>query len=163
MDFNTRINTRERYQQGSTRERDINHKDKQNYDAVLHMTNKSVITLLTKIPVAKGTHAYLDVVRSVIDSFLDGKLDSLTRIKKAWYAVFFVRYWRQWLLLKPDYTIGNNCITLNAYMCIELNAHSLITFLLTVYVMHFRLIAVVLFLGCWDHSLVRRYSEQLAA
>ena len=43
-----------------------------------------------------------------------------------------MHYWRQWLLLKPDYTIGNNFITLNAYMCIELNAHSLITFLLTV-------------------------------
>ena len=47
------------------------------------MTNKSVMTLLTKIPDAKGTHAYLDVVRSVIDSFLERKLDSLTRIKTA--------------------------------------------------------------------------------
>lgn len=118
--------------QHGLRERDINHKDKQNYDAVLHMTSESVMKLLTKIPDAKGTHAYLDVVRSVIDSFLDKKLDSLTRIRKAWYAVFFVRYWRQWLLLKPDYQLGNNFITLNAYMCIELNAHSIITFLLTV-------------------------------
>ncbi len=114
------------------RERDINHKDKQNYDAVLHMTSESVMSLLKKIPDAKGTHAYLDVLRSVIDSFLDKKLDKLTRIKKAWYAVFFARYWRQWLLLKPDYCLGNNFITPNAYMCIELNAHSLITFLLTV-------------------------------
>ena len=31
--------------------------------------------LLTKIPDAKGTHAYVDVVQSVIDSFLDRKLD----------------------------------------------------------------------------------------
>ena len=69
--------------QHGLRERDINHKDKQNYDAVLHMTSKSVMTLLTKIPDAKGTHAYLDVVRSVIDSFLERKLDSLTRIKTA--------------------------------------------------------------------------------
>ena len=44
---------------------------------------------------------------------------------------FFMRYWRQWLLL-GDYTLGNNFISLNAYMCIELNAHALITFLLTV-------------------------------
>jgi hypothetical protein len=118
--------------QHGLRERDINHKDKQNYDAVLHITSESVMSLLKKIPDAKGTHAYLDVLRSVIDSFLDKKLDKLTRIKKAWYGVFFARYWRQWLLLKPDYCLGNNFLTPNAYMCIELNAHSLITFLLTV-------------------------------
>ena len=110
--------------QHGLRERDINHKDKQNYDAVIHMTNECVMNLLIKIPDAKGTHAYLDVVRSVIDSFLEKKLDGLSRIRKAWYA--------DWLLLKPEYTLGNNFITNNAYMCIELNAHSLITFLLTV-------------------------------
>ncbi len=60
--------------QHGLRERDINHKNKQNYDAVLHMTSESVMSLLKKIPDAKGTHAYLDVLRSVIDSFLDKKL-----------------------------------------------------------------------------------------
>jgi hypothetical protein len=38
------------------------------------------MSLLKKIPDAKGTHAYLDVLRSLIDSFLDKKLDKLTRI-----------------------------------------------------------------------------------
>ena len=41
-----------------------------------------------------------------------------------------MRYWRQWIMLSPDYTLGDNSITLNAYMCIELNAHSMIIFLL---------------------------------
>ncbi len=122
------------------------------------MTSESVMSLLKKIPDAKGTHAYLDVLRSVIDSFLDKKLDKLTRIKKAGFAVFFARYWRQWLLLKPDYCLGNNFLTPNAYMCIELNAHSLITFLLTV---HSPQIAVVSFLGCWVLNPVRRSSELL--
>ena len=118
--------------QHGLRERDINHKDRQNYDAVLHITSKSVITLLSQIPDARGTSALLQVTRYVIDSFLDKKLDALSRVEKAWCAVFFMRYWRQWLLLNPNYTLENNFITQNAYMCIELNAHSLITFLVTV-------------------------------
>ena len=118
--------------QHGLRESDLNHKDKQNYDAVLHITSRSVMTLLSQIPDANGTSSFLEVIRCVIDSFLDKKLDALSRVKSAWYAVFFVQYWRQWVLLSPHYTLGNNFITLNAYMCIELNAHSLITFLMTV-------------------------------
>lgn len=114
------------------RERDIDHKDKQNFDAVLHLTSKSVLTLLSQIPDAKGTSAYLEVIQCIVDSFLDRKLPALTRVEKAWFAVFFMRYWRQWLLLNSHYALGNNFSSLNAYMCVELNAHSLITFLLTV-------------------------------
>lgn len=106
--------------QHGIRMKDIDHKDRQNYDAVLHITSDSVLTLLSHIPDARGKVAFLNVIRCVIDSFLDKKLDALSRIDKAWYAVFFSRYWRR------------NFITANAYKCIELNAHSLITFLMTV-------------------------------
>ena len=45
---------------------------------------------------------------------------------------FFMRYWRKWLTLHPDFNIRNNFITRNAHiMCIELNAHALIYFLIT--------------------------------
>ena len=49
------------------RECDLNHKDKQNFDAVLHITVKSVITLLNRIPDAKATSAFLILIRCVID------------------------------------------------------------------------------------------------
>ena len=116
--------------QHGIRERDINHKDKQNFDAVLRLTSDSVMTLLSQIPDAKGTRAYLTVVKHVMDSFLDKGLDPLSRIEKIWYAVFFVRYWRWWLTHHPNYTLGSNFITQNAYVCIELNAHALIVFLM---------------------------------
>jgi hypothetical protein len=54
------------------------------------------------------------------------------RIEKIWYTTFFVRYWREWVLLYPSYTLRDNFITQNAYMCIELNAHALLTYFLTV-------------------------------
>ena len=113
------------------RERDINHKDKQNYEAVLRMTSKTMFHLFKSIPDAKGTSAYLFIMRCVVDSYLDKSLQPLERVKKAWLGVFFMRYWRQWVVLSSRYTLGNNFITLNAYMCIELNAHSLIIFILT--------------------------------
>ena len=114
------------------REKDIDHKDRQNYDAVMHITSSDVLQILSEIPDAKGTYIYLKIMRYVMDSYLDKSLDITTRIYKAWYAVFFVRYWRQWLLLNKEYSLSANFITSNAYKCIELNAHSIVTVAMTI-------------------------------
>ena len=118
--------------QHGLRERDTDHKDRQNFDAAMHVTSESVLELLSQIPDAKGTKAYLEVMRAVVDSYLDKSLGVLSRIEKAWFAVFVMRYWRKWILLHPQYDLGKNFITSNAYMCIELNAHALVTILLTI-------------------------------
>ena len=106
--------------QHGLRERDLNSKDKQNFEAVLRITSQSVKKLLEKFPDAKGTLAYVKVIEFVMDSYLDKSLDVCDRVKKAWYAVFFLRYWRHWILLSPKYTLGNNFIMTNSYLCIEL-------------------------------------------
>ena len=118
--------------QHGLREKDTDHKDRQNFDAAMHVTSESVLELLSQIPDAKGTKACLEVMRAVIDSYLDKSLSVLSRLEKAWFAVFLMRYWRKWVLLHPQYDLGKNFITSNAYMCIELNAHALITKLLTI-------------------------------
>ena len=112
------------------RDKDLNHKDRQNFEAVNCITSTSVISLLDKMPDALGTIAYLRMTKDVSESFLDTKLHPLDRIEKIWCAVFFLRYWRQYVVDNKAYTLQNNFITYNAYMCIELNAHSLLTFLL---------------------------------
>ena len=111
------------------REKDIDHKDRQNYDAVLHIVN--ACHLLDKIKDANATRCYVELIGSVISSYMDKSLDPLSRVEKAWYAVFFLRYWRQWILLHRHFTLKENFVTSNAYICVELNAHSLITFLIT--------------------------------
>jgi len=58
---------------------------------------------LQSLPDAKGTIAYLYALRCVIDSYLDKSLKPLERVKKAWFSVFFTRYWRQWIMLSPNY------------------------------------------------------------
>ena len=77
------------------REWDINHKDKQNYEAVIRITSNSVFSLLGSAPDAKGTLAFLSTLKCVTDSYLDRSLTPLERIHKAWYGVFFMRFRRQ--------------------------------------------------------------------
>ncbi len=110
-------------------ERDVNHKDKQNFDAVLHIIRAS--HLLENISDAAGTKLYIKIIECVVEAYLNKSLDPIQRIEKMWFAVLFLRYWRQWLLLHPNYTLANNFITNNAFRCVEFNAHALLTFLLT--------------------------------
>ena len=114
--------------QHNLRECDINHKDKQNFDSVLHIM--ASVHLLSIIPEAKGTFVYVKIMASTVDSYLDMSLSPLERIEKAWYANFFVRYWREWILLKEKHTLKQNLLTNNIYLCIELNDHALLTFLM---------------------------------
>ena len=118
-------------EQHNLRLKDLDHQDRQNFEAVNRLTSSNVISLLSEFPDALGTKYYLVVVRNIIDSFLKKDLSPLQRIQDAWFALFFVRYWRQWILCSKQYTLERNFITANAYICIELNAHALITFLLT--------------------------------
>ena len=110
--------------------RDINHRDKQNFQAVINIT--SAAHLLSKVPDADATKCYVELIQCVMDSYLDKSLDSLTRIEKIWYVTFFMRYWWKWLMLNKGYTLKDHFVTSNAYMCIEMNAHALIVFLMTV-------------------------------
>ena len=115
--------------QHGLRDKDISHKDRQNFDAVLHIVNAS--HLLDKIKDASATKIYIELIGCIVDSFLDKSLDPVVRIEKVWYAVFFLRYWCEWILLHPSYTLKQNFVTSNAYMCVELCAHALITYLIT--------------------------------
>ena len=94
------------------------------------ITSPNVIALLDTLPNAKGTKFYLQVVKSIVDSFLDKHLEPLSRIEEAWFALFFTRYWRQWVISSESYNLEQNFISLNSYVCIELNAHALILLLM---------------------------------
>ena len=69
---------------------DIDHKDKQNFEAVMRITGKLVLKLLQQIPDAKETLQYLSVLRFIVDSYLDESITPLSRIYKAWYSIFFL-------------------------------------------------------------------------
>ena len=111
--------------------RDVSHKDRQNFEAVLRITSDSSLEVLKKSPEALGTYTYLFVLRCIVDSYITKDIEPLVRIEKAWTAIFFLRYWRKWIEDNPSYTINKNFVTYNAYLCCELNGHSLISFVIT--------------------------------
>lgn len=88
------------------------------------------MALLDEFPDAKGTKYYLEVTKNIVNCYLDKELGPLQRIENSWFAVVFVRYWRQYILSREQYTLEKNFITLNTYLCIELNAHALISALI---------------------------------
>ena len=64
------------------RKRDIEHKDKQNFQAVLNIISTG--DLLTEIPQANGTKCFNNLIRDVIDSYIDKSLNPLDKIEKLW-------------------------------------------------------------------------------
>lgn len=73
---------------------------------------------------------YLIIMRNFIDSFLDTKLSPLERVQKVWYSIFIVRIWPEYVLGTKSLNLKNNFLTSYCYVCLELNAHSLVLLLL---------------------------------
>lgn len=109
----------------------LNPKDKQNFDSVLRMTDRNVINLLLQhVRDSSGTAKYLEIIRKIIDSYMDQSLKPLERVYEIWYAVFMLRIWRNFVVSQKSLTLEKNFMTVNCYSCVELNAHSLITSLI---------------------------------
>lgn len=105
--------------------------DRQNFQSVRRMCSQEVIGLLReKVKYSDGTIQYLNIIRDVIDAFMDKDLKYLQRVRKMWYSIFLIRIWRQSIIASKEYTLQNNFLTSNCYSCIELNAQSLILILL---------------------------------
>ena len=51
----------------------------------------------------------------------------MQRTEEAWFALFFIYYWRQWILSRKDY--NNLSVTTRTFVLIKLNAHALIVLL----------------------------------
>ena len=108
--------------------RDLDRTDMQNFEAAERIIRAS--HLLVHLPDAVGMKHYIDVISCSIYSFLDMDMTPLDHLQHIWYAAIFLRYWRTWLLSKPHFKLKDNFISSNAHMCVELNAHSLLMYLL---------------------------------
>lgn len=105
----------------------LNPVDRQNFRSVLRICHKRVSNLLRDhIEESNSTIQFLQIMRDIIDGFMDHNLTPLQRIRKIWYNVFLVRIWRHFILLSKEYTLKDNFLSSNCYSCIELNAHNLI-------------------------------------
>lgn len=109
----------------------LNPFDRQNFDSVLRICDSKVIELLKNhINGSDATVMYLNILKSIIDSFMDDNLSSLQRIHKIWYSVFIVRMWRKYVVETDSLNLKNNFLSSYCYVCLELNAHSLVLLML---------------------------------
>ena len=93
---------------------------------ILFMLYKMIPLPSLQIPGSNGTQLFLKLMTYVKDRFLNRTLSPSQRIYQMWFAVFVLRLWRRWMMSDSAYTMGNNFVSLNLYLCIEINAHALI-------------------------------------
>ena len=89
--------------QHGLRLKNIDLKDKQNFDAIVNIIRAA--PYLKNIPEAVGTRQLVEIIQCVVDSYMDKTLEPLQRIEKIWYAVLFLRYWRNWITVHPMYKV----------------------------------------------------------
>ena len=96
---------------------------------VLRIVNAS--HLLDNIVKAHATKCYVELMKSVIDSYLEKKSWSTYKNREIVEGCILLKILAS-ILVNCQCSLKDNFITYNVYMCIEINAHSLITFLMTV-------------------------------
>lgn len=99
--------------------------DKMNFDSINKLTAPCITDILANIDNVNATRQILMITRKIIDSFLDKSLSPVSRIYKIWYCVFFNRLWRYWIKVN-GHSLLENFLTLNVFLCIEINAHSIL-------------------------------------
>lgn len=109
---------------------DINGADKMNVDSVKRIFSQKVGECLKKhVPGSNATILYLKLIRFIFLAFSykdqEKDITPLERIYYIWHVVFIMRIWRYWLFKHKEYNL-HNFVTSNSYMCVEINAHSLI-------------------------------------
>lgn len=109
---------------------DLKLEDKMNFLAAEKMCSPSIVNLLRKMEGTEGTVFYLNIMNSVSSAFLQSDISLSERLYKIWSVVFFLRIWRSIIKRDKEQTLKNNFISLNSYLCIELNAHMLIKLIL---------------------------------
>lgn len=104
----------------------LNPADRQNFSSVLRMCSTKVTQLLKlKVKNSDASVYFLEMIRDVLDSYMDVSLSPLARVEKIWYHLFVLRIWRNHIKSEKK-NLKNNFLTSNCYSCIELNANSLL-------------------------------------
>lgn len=117
--------------------KDICPDDRQNFKSLEKIMELRVSEALEKYVIdSEATIAYIKICHYVTSSFLDVKLNPLERIFRIWYSVFFLRAWRKWITSTKEnefllYNVAENFISSNAFESIEINAHCLLSLIVT--------------------------------
>lgn len=101
---------------------DIFPEDRQNYKFLEKLMEDRVLNAMKNhVPNCEATLMYLNICKHITSSYLEPKLKPVERVYSIWYALYFLRCWRSWILSHKDYSLRDNFISNNAYNCVEIN------------------------------------------
>lgn len=113
--------------------KDVCVEDKQNYRALQKLMHPKVSSALQRNVInSEATVMYLKICSNITSSFCELDLSPLERVKRIFHAVYTLRIWRKNLeLSNGKFNANDNFVTKNAYECVELNAHNLVSLIKT--------------------------------
>lgn len=101
---------------------DVIVKDKMNVTSAIKLFSSEVFDSLHQYhsQEAKGLILFLKIMENIYCAFESREITFEERVRKMWFCIFVLRIWKH---IEPS----GNFITLNAYTCIEINAHMIIS------------------------------------
>lgn len=101
--------------------------DRQNFTSFQKILQDRVIIALEQNENdSEGTVKYLQLCKDITSSYLEYDLTPLERILRMFRAVYFLRLWRNHIIISRNRRLNENFISSNAYTGIELNARNMI-------------------------------------
>lgn len=116
--------------------------DKMNFKIAEKVSSDNIIESL-KNDDEQAVKAFLNFIRHIMSAYIEPNLNPRRRLYSAWHAVFFCRLWKESLtkaksrntpktpkqkdIFTP--TIQDGFISHNLHVCVEINAHMLLKFL----------------------------------
>lgn len=102
--------------------------DRMNFKSFRKITDNRVIeSLLQHVENSEATVQFLKLCKQVTFSYLDFELSPSDRIFHIWNGLYFLRIWRHHIKTSTAFRLQDNFISSNAYICIEMNARSLLS------------------------------------
>lgn len=114
-------------------------KDAMNFGIVQKVCDEKVLSKLTQKQ-EYGTMVYLQLNQHIMIAYINSDSTPTERLHSAWYTAFFCRLWKESIaasqqvesgrddLYEP--TLKDSFISSNLHVCIELNGHGLLRFLI---------------------------------
>lgn len=101
--------------------------DHQNFGSFEKVMEEKVLEALAQnVPGSSATILFLKISQEISSSYMDCTLSPTERVYRIMHALYFLRIWRKWIIKNKNFTLKDNFITLNAYLCVEINAYYLI-------------------------------------
>jgi hypothetical protein len=107
------------------RAQEVNGADRQSFDSARRILLPSVRSALLSMPGTTGTIVFLFFCSLLAAALFNRTLDVSTRLRFAFQALHFFRYWRAWVMSAADYNLSSNYMSQQLHVDTVIAVHTL--------------------------------------